>query len=147
MRFINSVIREDIAREFPGLNIEFSENDGALDAVFRNDAGCDLFLHFGDNRLTLCFDKWKSDYLLTDDEYERLLWDIRDIVHKNAYAVSVMVGNNLYLSYLTRVEIGNIDDFMDDDPIENAGLRRTGAVISCVCFDDSRTKRFVLEKE
>ena len=118
----------------------------AMDILFRNDRGCDLKLVFGE-RFTLEFEKWHGDYLLTDDEYERLLWDIRDIIHGSAFSVSVMVGKTLFISYLTRGELNSADDFINDDPIECAGLRKTGAVIECVYYDNSRNKRFVLEKE
>ena len=146
MRFIKSVIQDDLVHELAPENIEFGENGDDMTAVFRHESGSELVLRFGE-RFTLTFDRWRGDYLLTDDEYERLIWDIKDIVRGNAFAVSVMAGKNLFISYLTRGELNSAEDFIEDDPLECAGLRKTGAVIECVYYDNTRNKKFVLEKE
>ena len=146
MRFIKNVIKEDLVHEFSQVSIDFSENGEEMFAVFRNESGSELLLHFGD-RFTLSFDKWHGDYMFTNDEYERLLWDIRDIIMGSAFAVSVLVGENLFISYLTRGELESAEDFIEDDPLECAGLRNTGAIIECAYYDRSRNKKLVLEKE
>ena len=146
MRFLKDVIKEDLIHEFSNVKINFSENGEEMFAVFRNESGNELLLHFGD-RFTLSFGKWRGDYSFTDDEYERLLWDIRDIIGGSAFAVSVMVGENLFLSYLTRGELNSVEDFIEDDPLECAGLRKTGAVIECTYYDRNKNKKLIMEKE
>ena len=146
MRFIKNVIKEDLIQEFSQVSIDFSENGDEMFAVFRNESGSELLLHYGEH-FTLSFDKWRGDYLFTDDDYERLLWDIRDIIEGSAFAVSVLVGENLFISYLTRGELNSAEDFIEDDPLECAGLRKTGAIIECAYYDRNRNKKLVLEKE
>ena len=66
MRFIKNVIKEDLVHEFSQVSIDFSENGEEMFAVFRNESGSELLLHFGD-RFTLSFDKWHGDYMFTND--------------------------------------------------------------------------------
>ena len=146
MRFQHSIIKDDIVNEFWDCIFVFKEYPGSMDIIFKNEYGKDITVHLAEN-MTVYFDRWHEVYSLCDDEYERLLWDVRDIVRNNAYAVSVTVGDHLYISCLMRGEMNSAEDFINDDPAEHSGLYRTGAVIECVYYDNSRYKKFIIEKE
>ena len=145
MLFGFDVLKKDIMQQFPGYQVTADITDDALDIAFGNDCGKPLLLHITDV-MTLSFDCWRQNYSLTDDEYERLLWDMREVLECLAYVVSVRINGHLYITYLARMEMRSADDFINDDPFERSGLYKTGAVIDCVYRDERRNKQFVIEK-
>lgn len=146
MRFQHSIIKDDIVNEFWDCIFLFKENSGVMDIIFKNERGKDITLRLT-NKMTLYFDRWHEDYSFDNDEYERMLWDIRDIVTSKACAVSVTVGDHVYISYLTRIAPDNAEEFMNEDPAEYAGFKRTGAVVECTYYDRVKNKSFNIEKD
>lgn len=146
MLFENVILKKDIFREFSGYEMNANESDDGLDIEFTGDGVSALYLRVREN-MTVEFDRWHDNYRKTDDEYERMLWDIRDILENKAYAVSVMTGEHLFISFLTRAKMNSAEAFIDDDPGGYASLKKTGGVIKCVFRDENLNKEYIIEKE
>ena len=146
MLFENVILKKDILREFSGYEIKVDESDNGLDIEFTGKGVCALYLRVRED-MTLEFDRWHDNYCKTDNEYERLLWDIRDILENKAYAVSVMTGEHLFISFLTRAKMNSAEAFIDEDPGGYASLKKTGGVIKCAFRNESMNKEYIIEKD
>lgn len=144
MRFDHMNIKDGLEREFPECIFVIKEHQDIVDIILKNEEGDDLTLNLS-NSMTLNFNRWHEEYAFRDEEYERLLWDIKDIINNTAYAMSVYVGDHLYIARLMRVPIETADDLISDAP-EFSGLYKTGAVIESVYCNNKRSKKIIIEK-
>ncbi|MBP3857057.1 MAG: hypothetical protein IK990_15745 [Ruminiclostridium sp.] len=145
MLFRKDMLIKDIKQQFSRYDTEVRDENDVTEIRFGGGSDTILTLYIVDE-FTLSFDNWNGKYTFTDDEYERLLWDIGDILANRAFSLSVYVGEHLYINYLGRQELANADDFVEEDPRERYGLYKTGAQIKCVYFDPGRNRNYTIEK-
>ncbi len=145
MLFRNDLLIKDIKQQFKDHTIMVEESEDKVTLTF-SENNRNRFVVCITDEITLSFGRWCGHYAFTDDEYERFLWDVKDILNNRAFALSAFVGDHMYINYLARQGYKSADEFMDDDPRERVGLHRTGAVIECVYYDDSKNRTFEIKK-